>query len=179
MLWAPFHRDPHRHPSAPHISWFCWLLSDAKQCPGESLWTSPWGGLMPGLMTVKYGAASVNWLPGKGFLSVLRTGLTSYPGLWRHLSAKRHTQLDRESRNACSAAFFLIPQRLAEVYREAKGWFEYNLNNILDFLFLCLNSLVQKHKRISELSYKHLFSILSFIWAPRCWQPPQRWAASF
>lgn len=69
------------------------------------------------------------------------------PGLCRCLSAKHHTQLDRESRNACSAAFFVFPQTLTEIHREAMEWFEYR------FLSLCFHSSVQNcRKRPSELS---------------------------
>jgi len=73
--------------------------------------------IIDGEVWAKFGELGPGQRPPLSF----RTGLTSHPGLCRYLLNKHHTQLDRESRNACSAAFFFILQRLKEIYREAKG----------------------------------------------------------
>lgn len=79
VLWSTSHQDPCGHPSVPHRPSFWWLPSDAEQCPVGSPWTSPWGALMPGLVTLEFGAAIVHWLLGKGLPRVL--GLVSVPTL--------------------------------------------------------------------------------------------------
>lgn len=108
VIWAPSWGVCAGTPCPSHpLALVCLhTFSNAHQDPGESFWTSPCVDLME--YWPWWSFQNLWWSRSGQRLSPLsfRMGFCSYP------SAKHHTQLDTESRNSCSAIFFLSPRNL-------------------------------------------------------------------